>query len=113
LGLAGAVMAWLEWFDKIGGLMYRCPRCGDLSISGATQFSPPFDGRTKCPTCGAELKVKHKSSNFILPLYLIGRSTLSLLFGIRFELDFVWDTLILVTLLFIQIRFIAYVEAKR
>jgi predicted RNA-binding Zn-ribbon protein involved in translation (DUF1610 family) len=93
--------------------MYRCPHCGDLSISGASQFSPPFNGRVKCPTCGTELKVKQKTSNFILPIYLIGRSALSFLFDVRFDAGLFWEVAIVVTLAFLQIRLSSYVEVSK
>lgn len=92
--------------------MYRCPHCGDLAISGATQFSPPFNGRVKCPTCGTELKIKRKVSNFILPIYFAGRAALSLLFGLRFDGGFFWEMMFAVILAFIQIRFSSYEEVR-
>jgi predicted RNA-binding Zn-ribbon protein involved in translation (DUF1610 family) len=98
---------------RIGDAMYRCPHCGDLSISGASQFSPPFNGRVKCPTCGTELKVKWKASNFILPIYFIGRSALSFLFGVRFDAGLFWEVAIVVTLAFLQIRLSSYEEVSK
>ncbi|WP_159703835.1 hypothetical protein [Massilia sp. 9I] len=84
-----------------------------MSISAASQFSPPFNGRVKCPTCGSELKVRQKLTNFILPIYLLGRVALSQLFGLRFDAGMFWEMLILLALGFVQIRFIAYKEVKR
>jgi len=93
--------------------MYRCPHCGDLSISGATQFSPPFDGRVKCPTCGAELKVKITLANFILPAYLMSRSLMGLLFHIHIDLDVFWEMTIVLILAFLQIRLSTYEEVRK
>ena len=92
--------------------MYTCPHCGDLSISAVTQLSPPFNGRAKCPTCGTEVKVKQKASNYILPIYFLGRSVLSLLFGVRFDVGWFWEMAILVILAFLQVRFSSYEEVR-
>jgi phage FluMu protein Com len=93
--------------------MYRCPHCGDLSVSAATQFSPPFDGRTKCPTCKVELKVKMKLSNFVLALYLFARALLGIVFGFHPNIEPFWEFSILLALFFIQVRFIEYAEVNK
>jgi hypothetical protein len=49
-------------------------------------------------------------SNFLLPIYLIGRSALSLLFGVRFDAGWFWELAIVVTLAFLQIRLSSYEE---
>ena len=92
--------------------MYRCPHCRDLSISWRAQFSPPFDGRTKCPSCGAELKIKLKVSNLLLAIYLGGRGLLGLLFDIRFDPGLFWEIWIVVILAFLQVRLSAYREVS-
>jgi predicted RNA-binding Zn-ribbon protein involved in translation (DUF1610 family) len=92
--------------------MYRCPHCGDLSISGATQFSPPFNSRVKCPRCGTEVKIRMKASNFILPAYMFGRGMLGLLFGSHFDAGLFWEMAIVVSLAFLQIRLSEYEEVK-
>lgn len=93
--------------------MYRCPHCSDLSISGATQLSPPFDGRVKCSTCAAELKVKIKLTNFILPAYFMSRSLMGLLFHIHIDLDIFWEMTIVLILAFLQIRLSTYEEVRK
>lgn len=80
--------------------MYTCPNCGKLTISGLTQFSPPFDGKTCCPHCKAAVKVKQQFSNFLMPAYLFIRPALSLLFGIRFDLTMSSELLIIAVVFF-------------
>ena len=93
--------------------MYKCPHCGGWSISVAVLFSPPFTGQTKCTVCGAELKVKVTVFSFLLPIYAVSRSTLGLLFHIRFDLGFWGEIAVLVALAFLQIGLISYKEVRR
>lgn len=90
--------------------MYMCPHCRHFSISWRAQLSPPFDGRTTCPCCGARLKIKLKVSNFLIPIYLFGRATLGMLFHLRFDAGFVGETAIAIILCVLQIRLMAYEE---
>lgn len=92
--------------------MYRCPHCRNFSISWTAQLSPPF-GRTKCPICGAELKIKLKFSNFILPVYLAGRGILGFLFNVRFDAGFFGEVAILITLALLQIWLSSYKEVSK
>lgn len=62
--------------------MYTCPNCQDLSVSALSQFSPPFDGRTKCPTCGAILKIRRSPLNFLFPAYILLTAPVERLTGI-------------------------------
>lgn len=87
--------------------MYRCPRCRNLSIPWTAQLSPPFN-RTRCPSCGAELKLKLRFSNFLLPIYLFGRGMLGLVFNVRFDIGFFWELAIVVTLGLLQVWLSAY-----
>ncbi len=90
--------------------MYRCPHCRDLSISWRAQFSPPFDGRTKCPSCGSELKIKFKASNLLVAVYLGGRALLGLFFDIRFDAGLFWEVWIVLIVAFFQVRLSEYKE---
>jgi hypothetical protein len=74
------------------------------------QLSPPI-GRTTCPICGADLKIKLKFSNFLLPVYFGVRGTLGLLFNVRFDAGFFGEIAIVVTLALLQIWLTAYKEA--
>jgi hypothetical protein len=94
-------------------LMYRCPHCGDLSVSGATQFSPPFNGRTKCPTCHTELKVKLSVWNFLFPLYFLTRAGLGFVFHIHLDLSLFGETVAGFIIAFLQIRFSSYEEVPK
>lgn len=93
--------------------MYRCPHCGNLSISAtsAALFKPPFDGRAKCPTCGAQLRIKLTVFSFLLPVYLFSRGALGLLFHLHFDFGLFWEVAIVTVLFFLQIRLITYKEA--
>lgn len=90
--------------------MYRCPHCRDLSISWRAQFSSPFDGRTKCPSCGTEVKIKLKPSNLPLAIYLGGRGLAGLLFDIRFDAGLFWEIWIVLVVAFFQVRLSEYEE---
>lgn len=65
--------------------MYTCPHCHDLSVSALSQFSAPFDGRAKCPTCGAILKVARSPLNFLFPAYILLSISAERLAGIDLE----------------------------
>jgi len=88
--------------------MYRCPHCKKLTISGLTQFYPPFDGRVQCSNCHAEVKVKKKFTNFLVPIYILIRAFSGLIFGIRPNLSFFTELTLLLFVCFIQVRFISY-----
>lgn len=93
--------------------MYKCPNCGNLSISGLTQLSPPFDGKVQCPVCRAELKTRMKFSNFLIPIYLIGRAMASLVFKVHFDFGFITEMCILLVLAFFQVRLCEYRIVKK
>lgn len=90
--------------------MYKCPHCGNPSISMRTAalFKPPFDGRAVCPTCGMHLRMRWTVSRFLLPVYLLVRSVLGLVFNVHFDLGFVGEMTVAVLLLVLQFRLISY-----
>lgn len=90
--------------------MYKCPHCGKSTISmkAAALFKPPFDGRAICPTCRTHLRMRWTVSRFLLPIYLLTRSVLGLLFNIRFDLGFMGEITVAVILVALQLRFISY-----
>jgi uncharacterized protein (DUF983 family) len=90
----------------MGAVMYRCPHCRKQSISWTGQLSP----RTTCPSCGAELKIKLKFSNFLLPIYFAGRAILGLAFHVHFDVGIFWEAAIVVTLATVQIWLSVYRE---
>lgn len=94
--------------------MYTCPHCGNASISirSAALFKPPFDGRTVCPACGTHLRLKWTVFSFLLPMYLLSRSALGLLFHLRFDLGGAGEIMVLSILAVLQIRCISYREAR-
>jgi len=92
--------------------MVRCPHCGNLPISMRTAalFEPPFDGRAKCPVCGAQSRIKLTVSSFLLPMYLFSRGAFGLLFHVHLNSGLLWEVAILLALLVLQIQLIAYKE---
>jgi len=90
--------------------MYRCPHCGKQSISTIAQLCRPFDNQTTCPACGANLKIRMKLSNFILPIYLFCRGMLGLVFGIHFDAGLLGEMAIALMLFFLQVSLIEYRE---
>lgn len=92
--------------------MYRCPHCGNLSISirTAALFKPPFDGRATCPACRAQSKIKLTIFSFLLPIYLFSRGALGLLFHLHFNWGLLVEVAIMAVLFFLQIQLISYKE---
>jgi DNA-directed RNA polymerase subunit RPC12/RpoP len=88
--------------------MYRCPHCGDRSISAWSQFSPPFDSRTSCPSCGAKVKVKFKLTNLLVVAGLLGMTLPGVLFGSQYRIDPFIQMVGLIACAFLQIRLTAY-----
>jgi len=88
--------------------MYRCPNCRDLSISGFSQITPPFDGKTKCPVCKAEVRIKKKVTNYLVIIYLFLRAIFWSLAPPEFRLGSFYEIIIVIALGFIQIRFTEY-----
>lgn len=93
--------------------MYRCPNCQKMTISGMTQFSPPFNGMVECPNCHAELRVKRKFSNYLVAIYLIARAMLYFVFGLHIDYNFAIEFPILLILFFFQVRLSTYELIKR
>jgi len=89
--------------------MYRCPNCKDLSISAISQLSPPFNGHTKCPTCGSEVKVKHKASNYLIFIFAL---TYAILGSNGIRLDITTVLIMLAIVAAVQIRLTEYVIVK-
>ena len=98
--------SWQSFLTGEG--MYNCPHCHNRSISGAVLLSPPFTGQTTCPACGAALKIRPTVFSFLLPIYLVGRATLGMLFDLRFDLGFFGEMAVLAILAFLQLRLIVY-----
>lgn len=92
--------------------MYKCPHCGNPSISMKTAalFKLPFDGRALCPVCGTQLRMKWTVSRFLFPIYLFVRAVLGLVFHVHFDLGFVGEMTVAVLLVVLQIRLISYEE---
>jgi len=80
------------------------------TISGLSQFAPPFNGITTCNNCGAMVKVKRKISNYLLPTYILIRAVMGLAFEIHPDLTATSEILILVLIFFFQVRLISYEE---
>jgi predicted RNA-binding Zn-ribbon protein involved in translation (DUF1610 family) len=94
--------------------MYKCPHCGNRSISIGTAalFKPPFDGSAVCPICGTHLRLRWTISRFLFPLYMLTRSVLGLAFHINFDLGFVREMTIAVILVVLQFLFMSYKEVS-
>jgi len=88
--------------------MYRCPNCKELSISGFSQLTPPFDGNIRCTVCKAELRIKKKITNYLVIIYLFLRAIFWSFAAPEFRLPVFYEIMIVVALGFIQIRFTEY-----
>lgn len=95
--------------------MRPCPNCGQLAISEFSQLSPPYDGRVQCSYCKADVKVKMTPVNFILPIYLLVRGFIGLVFGIHLDLGFAAEMSLMLALFLVQLKLLAYevVEKRR
>lgn len=93
--------------------MYRCPNCNELSISGFSQLSPPFDGLTQCPNCGVELRVKRKFTNYLVALYMATVIAASFVLDKHGMLSSFIGFALLVAVGVIQIRYVEYIKMRR
>ena len=56
--------------------MYQCPQCQDFSLSNSSTLLMTLDGTTTCPTCRTTLRIKRKSTNYLLIAYMCLRAIL-------------------------------------
>ena len=92
--------------------MYRCPQCQHLSISGGTTFFMTLNGTTTCPRCMSTLRIKRKSTNYLVIAYMCLRAILSSVLPDGYDVGLFIEANVIIALLVAQFLFLEYEVAS-
>jgi hypothetical protein len=90
--------------------MYKCPKCGQDSISALGQFT--LSRTTTCKECGAVVKVKRKFTNYLVLLYLLTAVLFDRVFAAPGAAFNYWWFLGLIVVAAVQVQSAEYIESK-
>ncbi|MEM8513516.1 nucleoside recognition membrane protein YjiH [Massilia sp. MP_M2] len=88
--------------------MYRCPHCHDLSISASSTLFTTLSSTVACPTCMTALRIKRKSTNYLVIAYMCLRAILSSVLPGGYHVEILIEANVIIALTVIQFLLVEY-----